>query len=197
MALQTRVKINSVTHLSDARYCAGMGVEWIGFCLDSTHPSYISPSQFLELSGWITGVQLIGEFFKQNCEEIKTTLQNYAVQWIQTDRADELSSIRQLGYPTILRLFEAIELPPFQHNLPDLYLLLELNDHLSKEHITEWKKKYPDYKLLIGKGITKENSLSLATAVNGIALNGSHEVKTGYSDFETLASILETLEIED
>ena len=33
--LKTIVKVSEVNNLSDARYCAGMGVEYIGFSMDN------------------------------------------------------------------------------------------------------------------------------------------------------------------
>ena len=41
MGLKTLVKVSEVNNLSDARYCAGMGVEMIGFSLDENHPKFI------------------------------------------------------------------------------------------------------------------------------------------------------------
>ena len=40
--LSTIVKISQVTNLSDAGYCAGMGVEMIGFMIDEDSESYVS-----------------------------------------------------------------------------------------------------------------------------------------------------------
>ncbi len=34
MALKTIVKVGNITNLSDARYCAVMGVDMLGFCLN-------------------------------------------------------------------------------------------------------------------------------------------------------------------
>lgn len=37
MALKTFVKISGVNNLSDARYCAGMGVNQLGFNIEDKH----------------------------------------------------------------------------------------------------------------------------------------------------------------
>ena len=60
MALKTFVKISSVNNLSDARYCAGMGVDIIGFDLHEGSDHYVSPSKFKEIERWISGVKLAG-----------------------------------------------------------------------------------------------------------------------------------------
>ena len=61
MALKTLVKISNVTNLSDARYCAGMGVDMLGFSMDADSPDYIEPKKFAEIRGWVAGVQIVGE----------------------------------------------------------------------------------------------------------------------------------------
>ena len=48
MALKTFVKISGVNNLSDARYCAGMGVNQLGFNIEDKHPNYTDPQSFKE-----------------------------------------------------------------------------------------------------------------------------------------------------
>ena len=62
MALTTIVKVGNITNLSDARYCAGMGVDMLGFCFEKKSEQYIDPESYKEIIGWISGPQLVGEF---------------------------------------------------------------------------------------------------------------------------------------
>ncbi|MFM1835376.1 MAG: hypothetical protein RJA04_63, partial [Bacteroidota bacterium] len=48
--LKTLVKVSAITNLSDARYCAGMGVDLLGFPLGK-----ISIDQFTEIRNWLAG----------------------------------------------------------------------------------------------------------------------------------------------
>ena len=41
MSLQTFVKVGEITNLSDARYCAGMGVDLLGFNVVENTPGYV------------------------------------------------------------------------------------------------------------------------------------------------------------
>ena len=61
MALKTIVKVGSITNLSDARYCAGMGVEMLGFAFDPSHGYYLQAIQFNEIIKWVSGVTIVGE----------------------------------------------------------------------------------------------------------------------------------------
>ena len=53
MSLKTLVKVGGVTNLSDARYCAGMGVAILGFCPEPSRPDYVDLDKFKEITNWI------------------------------------------------------------------------------------------------------------------------------------------------
>ena len=61
MALKTTVKVSKVNNLSDARYCAGMGVNQLGFNIEPDHENYTDPKSFKELADWVSGVEFVGE----------------------------------------------------------------------------------------------------------------------------------------
>jgi phosphoribosylanthranilate isomerase len=54
--LKTTIKVSNLNNLSDARYCAGMGVEMLGFSMDE-----LDFDKFREMRGWLAGVQIVGE----------------------------------------------------------------------------------------------------------------------------------------
>ncbi len=60
MALITSVIVNGVNNLSDARYCAGMGVDMIGFNLDESQPGFMPAADLQDIAGWVAGVKLVG-----------------------------------------------------------------------------------------------------------------------------------------
>jgi hypothetical protein len=64
--LKTKVKVSSIENLSDARYCAGMGVEWLGF------PLAMPLEKFAEIRNWLAGVQIVGEASGLKPEEISS-----------------------------------------------------------------------------------------------------------------------------
>ena len=63
MPLKTFVKVGCITNLSDARYCAGMGVDMLGFRAVESQENYIKPSQFQEIRGWIAGPLVVAEVY--------------------------------------------------------------------------------------------------------------------------------------
>src|SRR5215218_4914417 len=53
--------VRRVTNLSDARYCAGMGADMLGYVIDPGHVDYISPKLYQEMSGWVSGPRRVIE----------------------------------------------------------------------------------------------------------------------------------------
>ena len=59
--MNTPVYAEKITSLSDARYFAGMGVRWLGVCVNPSDPAYLSPQRFREIAGWVAGPQFVLE----------------------------------------------------------------------------------------------------------------------------------------
>ncbi|MBP6237706.1 MAG: hypothetical protein KA270_06320 [Saprospiraceae bacterium] len=60
--LKTKVKISKVNNLTDARYFAAMGVDYLGFCCNTGTEMYCAPSKIKEITEWVTGPQFVLEF---------------------------------------------------------------------------------------------------------------------------------------
>ena len=206
MALQTFVKINHVTNLTDARYCSGMMVNLLGFSLDPNSPNYVSPEAYKEITGWVSGVDFVAELTWNPTLNISETLKEYPeIKWIEYDRLDELKKLENQGFSLIYKVF----LNEFKHmeaeiceaaNQSDILVhILTEGDELSdsdKKSILSLSQKC---KVILGTGITEDNVLAVLEELNlhGISLNGGKEIKAGLRDFDQMADILEKLEIED
>lgn len=206
MALKTFVKINSITNLTDARYGAGMYVNLLGFDLDSSSEKFTSPELFKEITGWVSGVDFVGEFNHESLAGIEKTLQKYpAISWIEHDRIEALTSMEGKGFKLMLRapLEEIMHIEPELANLlnqSDITLhLVSKDDHLSEEDLIAVKKLAQKCKVILGTGIMENNVLELVenTGIYGISLSGGEEVKPGLKDMDQLADILEKLETEE
>lgn len=211
MALRTFVKISEVNNLSDARYCAGMGVDLIGFCLDPTNPKAVTPEQFTEITGWISGVKLVGEFYESSALVIKELLDSYPVDYVQINNIQELDYLSTITIPVILNV-DLSNLDEPEHLLTTVeenkthvaYFLLtnsvsETDKEVLEKFAAEINLLSKEHALILGFAIDAENILSTIedTGVAGIALQGGDEIKPGYKDFDELADILEVLEVDD
>lgn len=199
MALKTFVKVSSINNLSDARYCAGMEVNLIGFNLEKDHPDYISPESYKELTEWLSGPAYVGEFENYSAMEIQEAAGKYPIDYIEITKAELLENLNHTMKPIILRqtLQEAGRLTS---GLDIEYLLITgANRELSEEEIGLISRLAGNYNVLVGAGITDENveAILKQTSAAGIALQGGNELRPGYKDYDELADILEALEIDD
>ncbi|GAB4017252.1 phosphoribosylanthranilate isomerase [Spirosoma koreense] len=206
MALKTLVKISNVTNLSDARYCAGMGVDMLGFSMDSDSPDYVDPKKFDEIRGWVAGVQIVGETTTSDPELIEQLLETYQPDGLQIDEAALLPYLSTFGKSLILRV-DLLQLTLDQLDTLFLtgvsgaeYVLLESSGpiHLDVELKTVLQRLASRFPILLGTGISADNIHELLTElpVRGIALSGGDEERPGNKEFGELMDILETIEID-
>ena len=204
MALACTVKVGNIDNLSDARYCAGMGVDLLGFNLDPTHPGFIGIEHFKNLVEWVSGVRLVAEFHTASAEDILHIVSDVKVDFIETPNADHLAPLNRTGIPVILRIKTGrksngllVEYPAARPLSP-AFLLLDLSglepDDLVVSH------EYPNSPLpllLSGQFLPGQVRSEVARwRAAGIALQGGTEIRPGERDFGELAEILEELETE-
>jgi phosphoribosylanthranilate isomerase len=204
MGLKTFVKISNVSNLSDARYCAGMGVNVMGFNIDPESEEKISADQFEAITGWISGVEYAGEI-KKSLPELDY-LRDFPLDYIQIEHPVHLDVISNYQIPVIMAL-NIDEMQPMEaekiirENVKRVaFFLIQSSEDSVCEHLhTSIFKLAQNYPIVLGCGINKDNINTLIdnTALKGIGLKGSEEIKPGFKDFDELAEILETIEIED
>ena len=198
MSLKTLVKVSNVTNLSDARYCAGMGVEMIGFVMDKHSVDYVSSEKMKEIKSWVAGIQVVGETQSIDYEEVKNFVESYEIDVLQISDASLLPQVADLGKPIILKLdFENEDFENYLERYSqfvEFFLVdgVELSD-FAKYTLKEYSVNYA---LVLDFGITAENVNSLVeeTSFKGIALKGSSEIRPGFKDYDKLSDILEVLE---
>ncbi len=183
MNLKTLVKVGNISNLSDARYCAGMGVQMLGFNIDPQDPGHISLQTAREIIGWVAVDNIVLECGSMPVEDILKVREESRVDNIQTDNPEVVQALQDSGCKVILRLNQAMKVQPS----PD-YLLLEKPIDLTT-----------DLPVFRGYEVTADNLDEILgeNQYSGIALKGSVEEKPGFKDYDELADILEALEIED
>lgn len=206
MALSSFVYISNVTNLSDARYAAGMGVDLLGFTLDPKNESSLNKQQFAEISEWISGVNIVGEFGDSNPIEVKTLIGDFSLDYLLVSMESDLHAFSMLGIPLIFKIvvskdnIEGLE-STFNYCAGTIdYFLLESDYHeldkSDKRLLKTYASKYP---LILGYGIDINNVSAIIHELNlkGICLKGSPELRPGYKNFDEMADILEALEIDN
>jgi len=204
MALKTFVKVGNISSLSDARYCAGMGVDMLGFQVEPNRQDSVQPQHYAEMISWLVGVKFIAEFSSSSLPEMNEILQEYPIHAIQIEREDVLEELaekaKELDNLPIGLIFKSSSIEKIEKLAPQYghlvnYFLLSDADKAPLEAIQTLSKKA---NLLIESNFTQEQTLDILshTAIKGLALQGSIEEKLGLKDFGNLAEILEALEID-
>ncbi len=206
--LKTFVKISNVTNLSDARYCAGMGVDMLGFSIDENSDHHIVPKKYAEIRAWIAGVRLVAESSEKDPEKLLSILGNYEFDALQIEDPDLLLYLKsELNKPILLRIdvdhYEADELDALMSRYAGEVEFFLLESNQNAPLTDEWQDYLltlsREFSILLGFGLENGNALSdllISTNTAGIALRGSEEIRPGYKDFGSLMDILESLETE-
>lgn len=184
------VYVSRITNLSDARYCAGMGVDLLGFVIDPADPDYVSPETYQQLVGWLSGPERVAEVGSAAFNEVLLREQ-YAPQYVH------IASHRLSQWPVsdtkLIVEVPAEALPSLRKQLEgrgDVAFLLVpgLDTPLPAETATG---------IPVLTGILPSQGHSLThlarTGAAGIVLQGSREAAPGLKDYDHLSQVLEEL----
>jgi phosphoribosylanthranilate isomerase len=195
--LKTQVKVSSIANLSDARYCAGMGVEWLGFPLQE-----ITLERFTEIRNWLAGVQIVGEFTKATADQVREAVTTYQPDVIEVDSSVSLVAIQSIDVSKILRVnIDTDNLPAiFAASAPYVSHFLLVGDSADsligmEASIEIWAAQYP---IILGLDIPEDDLDEWVeqSSIQGIGLAAGEEDRPGFRDFTDLMTILEKLETE-
>lgn len=187
-----KIKLGSVNNLTDARFGAAGGAEWVGFSFDSTNPLYISPVQAEAIIGWLSGMQPVAEFAAtQSLNEVEDIIRLLGFEWIQ------------LTEPDMLHFFEGSDI--------QVILQVDLKKNNSLEQLQNSSTAIKHY---LVKGFTLEQVNEIQTANKsvlfdveglspdelqqlkelkpfGINISGGFETAPGLRDFDEMNEVFE------
>lgn len=193
MALKTKVKVGNITNLSDARYGAGMGVDWLGFRIDS-----IDSKVFQDITGWVTGPAFVLELGDQPAP--LSTISAYPTDWLELPPS-QLSIIDQLTDRSILIRLAMKDWQQYSNELIALkeritYLIFDegTGDDAVNQNILQKASNY--FQILIGFNVSVDTIANQWNMVAGFNLQGSEELKPGLKEYQSLADVLEHLEVD-
>lgn len=189
MPLKMIVKVGKVTNLSDARYCAGMNVDLLGFVTVENQENYLAPAAFQDIRGWLSGPQIVAEIYGlSSASELAEIIEGYKPDYLELSEK-ELPLVDS-SLPLILR-WDKNELDKIT-SIPNLYALI-----VDKTQVNSLAKLKTTTKLLvIAENVNEVEEVSSKAAVKGIVLNGTQEESPGLKDYDHLSEILERLEVE-
>lgn len=189
MTLKTNVLVENICNLSEARYCSGMGVQFL-----ACPAGQVDPTLFLAIKGWVQGPEMVvdisesaehpdlnayeADFILVNSNQLSATANKSPLPFMVRLNADDLLNLDQLA-----KYFERIQ-----------FVIIH---EASKNGID--KLSALKYKIIVS--VDKKNFDQLTEILNlpiaGILLTGESETTPGLKNYDHLSTILEELEASE
>lgn len=209
-----KIKVSSVSNLTDARYFAAKEVNWLGFSLEVGSSGYIAPATMLAIREWVDGVSFMGEFSFSSTEDLQRAVTNYRLDGIQVGMFTPSETLIALHGQT--SVFREIVIRP-DTDIAALHSEISATAHLTAasmlsfipnriswnqlqaglplntSDLRELCQEFPIFLDLHWDMPSLEAALSNVNPY-GIVLHGGDEEKTGVKSFDELDELFELLE---
>jgi phosphoribosylanthranilate isomerase len=175
--LKRPVLVKNISSLSEARYCAGMMVDYISFEFNPSNEYFIEEAIFLEIRNWISGIKILGSGYSGEISAMK--VEQYQLNgWIYSQN-------EAIHNDANFEVFKESSLLGENQKIEDTnYIFIKNSDEPLPQFVKE-----TDF-----LGYSFDN-INIHSNVNcGMAFLASKEEKTGRSSFNKLMEALEMLE---
>lgn len=184
--LNKKVLVKSITSLSEARYCAGMFVDYISFDLDEESEYYVPKKKFEEIRGWLSGVKILASLPGDNVSLISEILDEYQPDGFLFSPG-QYHLLALIDVPVkVLEWADDVAMLPF---IPesDVILLLTSPGAIHENQLADLDNE-------ILQGFDFENVKSEIERIDGFAFMGSFEKQVGLNSYSDLMEALEYIE---
>ena len=199
MALNKFVKVRHVTNLSEARYCAGMMVDMLGFAVNTGSPYYVDPKAFKEITDWVAGVSFVAECGDMSLSEVIEVTTAYNLKYAEVTTIPNLKPLHEAGMQLIWRCDVDASFDPktLARQLAEVgrYVAYIVISAPSGTDIGTLEQAVSPSQIQLIKAfdISPTNVSDLGPAWHGIELAGGTEERPGYADYDMM-DVLEALD---
>ncbi len=212
--LRTKVKAAAVANLTDARYFAALGVDYLGFALEQGAPGAVGPELVAALRDWIEGPLLVGEFGGTPVETIARLSAELDLQRVQVGPFGKTAEVAAAtGRPVLQELFVGTDLSPdtlqtvveVSANSVDTFVVNATATNYPWAELRRdetWMRWLTElcthHRVLIDipAPAAQVDELLAATGAYGIQLRGGEEEAAGVKSFEELDAWFDALLLE-
>jgi phosphoribosylanthranilate isomerase len=200
------LKICGITSLPDARYCAGAGVDMLGFIFHAESPRAVDPASVREIAGWIHGPEIVGVFVDADLGHMQTVAEQASLTMLQLHGNEPPELCARLDLPVIkafrVRPGETAQdirerVDPYRDAVR--YILLDAfvegvaggtGETFDWDIARELSSAYP---LLLSGGLNASNVEEAVATVRpqGIDLSSGVELRPGNKDFDLVADLID------
>ena len=177
--LKAKIKISQITNLTDARYFAAWGVDFLGFDINPDSDHFTPPSVVAEISEWVEGPLMVLESDSDPEDILISDYRNALESVIIETPADEnkqLSSFTDSASGQKYVVYHSQD--------PWSSVSLASIAHLVKEY---------DVVLLDIPFHTHEVDMILDSGVSGFVIRGGEEEKVGFKSYDDMDDLFEYL----
>lgn len=205
--MKTKLKISSVNSLTDGRYFAASGAEWLGFRFDDRSPRSVSVDLAKEIKDWLSGPRFIAEFNERSVNEINEIVEHLGTDCIQTaqdlnfaDLSNQIQSV--IHYINISNFNTVVDLEAFlkERSTSIAQFVLDFR-YLQEMKMPFWEAESirnlcQNYPIFIKWHFDIENILPIVNNLSpfGLDLEGGNEIGTGLQAFDEVSEMLRLLE---
>lgn len=206
---QTKIKICGITSLADARYCAGAGVDYLGFIQYEQSPRYIAPREAKEIIDWLYGPEAVGVFVNEPADVVNRIVEETGFSIAQIHGDMSPTEIAKISCKTIRALSVAQDttetdlrrqLDQYEDSV-DYFLLdtAKAGMHGGTGESFNWdiaRNLTEAYPIFIAGGLNASNLAEVVRTLHPFAVDLSSGVESspGVKDFDKLADLFDAFD---
>lgn len=194
-----QIKLSNVSNLSDARWAAAAGIDYISFCFDPNSSDFIPPIKAKEIIDWVSGPRVIAEFGNNSIQEITDITTLLTIDLIAVNNTLLPDELKELGLDYI-KIIDVGILNEEQVNTElsaykDAYAFELISSSINYD-CNFLAQIGSTHHILWALDITVQSVKNIIDSFNvkGICLKGGTEEKPGYKDFDDLADLVEAIQ---
>ncbi len=213
-SLRCRVKAAAVANLTDARYFAALGVDYLGFALEPGARGAVGAAEVAAFREWIEGPALVGEFGQLDVQTIAQQVEALSLDVVQIGPFGQSAAVAAAtGLPVLqeLVLGGGIDIEAAQRLINanaahvQAFILDFARAGLHWDQVQEdptwmrWLEEVcADYPILLDIPAAPEQVSDMLLALNpeGLQLTGGEEELVGLKSFAELDEWFDVLRIE-
>jgi len=208
LPVRPHVKICGITTLEDARFCAGLGADFLGFIQHPESPRYVSPERALEIIGWVYGAKPVGVFVNVAPEEVNAACETAGFAYAQLHGHETPDECARVDRP-VIKAFRVLHdasseqlrasMEPYRE-VAELFLLDTHATNLwgGTGESFNWRlarELSNDFPILLAGGLSPDNVREAVDTMRpwGVDVSSRLESSPGSKDFEKVQAFFDAL----
>ena len=196
-----QAKICGITNLADARYCAAMGADYLGFIQYDKSPRFVEADTAKQIIEWVAGPRSVGVFVDEDPEVVNRAAAETGFELVQLHGTESPEYCSLIKKPVIKAIRVKSDDSPdhvravMQSYRPHVFSFL-LDTHIEGVHggtgrTFPWKVAAAvsdEFPVFLAGGLNPSNIVEAVQTVNPVAVDVSSGVEhvPGRKNFEAL-----------